>query len=798
MTQPTVNRRDGAAASAGSARSADPLAPLPARRRRPADPGRRRPAGSRCTRRSPRPPSGGWRSSDSRCSGWRWTAAAGRSGFGLGLLFGLAFFLPLLSFTNIYVGDFPWYALSRHGGAADGAGRRADRGRHPSAAAVAGLGRGGLDHRRGAAGPVAVRRLPLGRRRVLPAGRPVAAGGVAAQRRRARLPHRAGRVRAGRGSSARWPIDRARLAVGRRARARSACWSLPFVARPGRPATVQRRHRRADHAPSPSSRATCRGPAWSSTPSGAPCWTCTPSAPTSWRPTVRAGTAPQPTLVIWPENSTDIDPYRNADANAVITAAAAGHRGADPGRRRGAGRHPGRGLQPWAIVWDPVTGPGRDLRQAASAAVRRVHAVPVVLPDLLRQGRPAARRPSCRATRPGNLDVAGVNVGDVICFEVVYDDLVRDVVNGGAQVLVVQTNNATFGYTNETYQQQAMSRVRAVEHGREVLISSTSGVSDGDPTGRHRRVHHPAVHPGLPDPGGPADHAPPLPVRFSVARWNGSSPWPRRWRWPWSMIVVRAGRRRPITGAATAHRSRRRNGGPSTVSPESDTPPSQHAEPDEPHGDKVLVIIPTYDERENLPLILDRLLSAVPAAHVLVADDGSPDGTGADRRRAGRRRRAGARPAPDGEGRAWAPPTSPGSAGAWSAGTTCWSRWTPTGRTHRSSCPGCWMRCSTRMSCSAPGTSPAARWSTGRSSRECALPRREPVLAVRPRGADLRHHRRLPGLPGRGAADAAAGPGRLARATASRSTWPGGRCRPGSGSPRCRSPSPNGRSASRR
>ncbi len=41
----------------------------------------------------------------------------------------------------------------------------------------------------------------------------------------------------------------------------------------------------------------------------------------------------------------------------------------------------------------------------------------------------------------------------------------------------MQTNNATFGYTDETYQQQAMSRVRAVEHGREVLISSTSGVS---------------------------------------------------------------------------------------------------------------------------------------------------------------------------------------------------------------------------------------------------------------------------------------------------------------------------------
>ena len=216
---------------------------------------------------------------------------------------------------------------------------------------------------------------------------------------------------------------------------------------------------------------------------------------------VRAGTAPQPTLVIWPENSTDIDPYRNADANAVISAAArdigvpilvgAVVQADTPGEAYNMG-----------IVWDPVTGPGADVRQAASAAVRRVHAVPLVLPDLLRQGRPAARDLPARR-HAGNLDVAGVNVGDVICFEVVYDDLVRDVVNGGAQVLVVQTNNATFGYTNETYQQQAMSRVRAVEHGREVLISSTSGVSTVIRPDGTRRIHHPAVHPGLPDPDVP-------------------------------------------------------------------------------------------------------------------------------------------------------------------------------------------------------------------------------------------------------------------------------------------------------
>ena len=63
------------------------------------------------------------------------------------------------------------------------------------------------------------------------------------------------------------------------------------------------------------------------------------------------------------------------------------------------------------------------------------------------------------------------------CYEVAFDDLVTESVRAGAQLIAVPTNNATFGRTEMTYQQLAMSRVRAVEHGRAVVIAATSGVS---------------------------------------------------------------------------------------------------------------------------------------------------------------------------------------------------------------------------------------------------------------------------------------------------------------------------------
>jgi apolipoprotein N-acyltransferase len=189
---------------------------------------------------------------------------------------------------------------------------------------------------------------------------------------------------------------------------------------------------------------------------------------------VRTGQRSRPDVVLWPENSSDIDPYTNPDAAQQIDRAAAAI-GA-PILVGAVVDGAGRTVRNTAIVWDPRTGPG-------DTYVKR-HPVPLAeyVParaffrffsdkvDLVRSDFAAG-------SRPGDLDIDGARIGDLICFEVVYDGLVGDVVDGGAGLLVVQTNNATFGFTDESEQQLAMSRLRAVEFGRSVAVVATSGIS---------------------------------------------------------------------------------------------------------------------------------------------------------------------------------------------------------------------------------------------------------------------------------------------------------------------------------
>jgi apolipoprotein N-acyltransferase len=191
---------------------------------------------------------------------------------------------------------------------------------------------------------------------------------------------------------------------------------------------------------------------------------------------VRTGQTQKPDLVVWPENSSDIDPLDNLDAAELISqaAAAVGAPILVGGLRDGPGPKDVRNVG-W--IWDPVTG------KPTQSYIKR-HPVPFAeympMRDFLRKyvtdKVDLVRRDFVAGDEPGVLTVGSAKLGDVICFEVAYDEVVRDTVTGGAQLLVVQTNNATFTEA-EARQQLAMVRLRAVEHGREALMASTVGVS---------------------------------------------------------------------------------------------------------------------------------------------------------------------------------------------------------------------------------------------------------------------------------------------------------------------------------
>ena len=84
-------------------------------------------------------------------------------------------------------------------------------------------------------------------------------------------------------------------------------------------------------------------------------------------------------------------------------------------------------------------------------------------------------------TRPSALEVdtsAGViRAGIAICFDIIFDPQAVAMASDGAQVIFAQTINADFGRTDESAQQLAIARTRAVEMGRAVVNDSTVGTS---------------------------------------------------------------------------------------------------------------------------------------------------------------------------------------------------------------------------------------------------------------------------------------------------------------------------------
>jgi apolipoprotein N-acyltransferase len=190
---------------------------------------------------------------------------------------------------------------------------------------------------------------------------------------------------------------------------------------------------------------------------------------------IRSGAAPKPDVVIWPENSTDLDPSQDPLIyNTIATAVAAIGRpvlvGAvlqNPIRNAGQLWLPGRG--PVAVYLKRRLVPFGEVMPFRSL-ISKITSLPSSL-------EPVNFTPG---HRPVVFHLGQVRLGDVICYEVGFDGLVSSEIAAGANLLAVQTNDADFeidGQTGETLQQLAMARIRAIEHDLSVVVASTTGVS---------------------------------------------------------------------------------------------------------------------------------------------------------------------------------------------------------------------------------------------------------------------------------------------------------------------------------
>lgn len=191
---------------------------------------------------------------------------------------------------------------------------------------------------------------------------------------------------------------------------------------------------------------------------------------------VAAGAQPRPDFVLWPENTTAVDPFKDAATRQQLELTS---------RMIGvpilvgaiADAPDDAHVLNQGIVYDPVTGAGDRYtkhhpvpfgeyipyrKYFGTANFGRLDQVP---------------RDMLSGTSVDPLRIAGIKVADLICFDVSYDDTITDQVRRGADLVVVQTSNAMFIHTGQIEQQFAISRLRALETGRTVVVAAVNGRS---------------------------------------------------------------------------------------------------------------------------------------------------------------------------------------------------------------------------------------------------------------------------------------------------------------------------------
>jgi len=190
---------------------------------------------------------------------------------------------------------------------------------------------------------------------------------------------------------------------------------------------------------------------------------------------VKAGRLPAPDVVVWPEDAVGLDPREYPFLYAQVASATGAI-----GRPILVGEVLNNPRRNVGQLWVPGAGPTYPIyvkRQLVPfgeyipfrSIISSFSSLPSLQPVDFTAGRQAVV-----------FDAGPIRLGDVICYEVGFDNLVRSEVNAGANLLALQSNDADFeidGQLGETEQQTAMARIRAIESDRAVVYASTTGES---------------------------------------------------------------------------------------------------------------------------------------------------------------------------------------------------------------------------------------------------------------------------------------------------------------------------------
>lgn len=180
-------------------------------------------------------------------------------------------------------------------------------------------------------------------------------------------------------------------------------------------------------------------------------------------------------VVVWPENASDLSPFKDVKTSTTIQNLVN-----DEFKVPlifGTITERGDKIFNSSILWEPGIGPTDwyDKKRPVPFA----EYVPdrdfwyQFAPDLIG----LISRGYSFGDRDGIFEVNGTKLGALICFEIAIDDIGRNLVGDGAELILSQTNNADFGQSDETFQQAALARLRAIETGRSIVNISTVGVS---------------------------------------------------------------------------------------------------------------------------------------------------------------------------------------------------------------------------------------------------------------------------------------------------------------------------------